>query len=111
MQSPEDRHCAPVELGSFVSNGRPIADTHNEKMLPRSYREASWHQCVCITFDTVWCITTTSTPEAIGLTSRCPVEGVAEASTQSRSLGLILLIGPALRLPPAARDLGHAARG
>jgi hypothetical protein len=110
MESPEDRHCAPVELGSFVSNGRPIADSHNEKMLPRSYSEASWQQWVCITFDTVWCITTTSTRGAIAIVSRAPVECVAGPSAPRRSLGLILLIGPALRLPPAARDVGHVAR-
>jgi hypothetical protein len=33
--------------------------THNEKMLPRSYSIAGWQQWLCITFHTVWCITTT----------------------------------------------------
>jgi len=33
--------------------------THNEKMLPRSYSIADWQQWLCITIDTVWCITTT----------------------------------------------------
>ena len=33
--------------------------TYNEKMLPRSYSIAGWQQWLCVTIDTVWCITTT----------------------------------------------------
>jgi len=36
---------------------------HNEKMLPRSYSIAGWQQWLCITVDTVWCITTTTGSE------------------------------------------------
>jgi hypothetical protein len=34
---------------------------NNEKMLPRSYSIAGWPQWLCITNDTVCCITTTPT--------------------------------------------------
>jgi hypothetical protein len=46
--------------------------THNEKMLPRSYSIAGWQQWLCITFHTVWCITTTLVTRPTGLRGLAP---------------------------------------
>jgi hypothetical protein len=46
--------------------------THNEKMLPRSYSIAGWQQWLCITFYTVWCITTTLVTQYTGLRRLAP---------------------------------------
>jgi hypothetical protein len=62
--------------------------THNEKMLPRSYSIAGWQQWLCITFHTVWCITTTLVTPYTGL------RGLAPCFRWRRSPGDTLYRGP-----------------
>jgi hypothetical protein len=85
--------------------------THNEKMLPRSYSIAGWQQWLCITVDTVWCITTTTGSE---YTSRSPYgAGIAvPKSTRTPStVGLILRKGVSFSLPPRSRATSGTRRG
>ena len=71
---------------------------NNEKMLPTSYSIAGWPQWLCITNDTVCCITTTipgSHPAGLGIWQLNGVSGVHEAVL---FVGLILRSAPTLRL-------------
>src|SRR4030095_11967151 len=56
-KSPNSRYCEKDAADSSV--GRPTVCRHNERMLPTSYSIAGWQHWLCITFDTVWCITST----------------------------------------------------
>src|SRR4029079_16808055 len=90
-ESPNSRYCRIDDADSSV--GRLSVYRHNEKMLPSSYSIAAWQHWLCITFDTVWCITSTrQTPNAVvracGALKRAP--GSIEAR---RTVGLILRNG------------------
>jgi len=68
-----------------------MAGRNYEKMLPRSYSIAAWQQWVCITSDTVWCITTTDGRIGHLIALEHAVSGVPEDLGEHQPVGLILL--------------------
>ena len=63
---------------------------HNEKMLPASYSIAGWPQWLCITFDTVCCITSTAGNTLSGTRAFAPLRFPKQHVAVCLSLGLIL---------------------
>jgi len=69
-----------------------MVHTHNEKMLPRSYSIAGWQQWLCITIDTVWCITTTGMCGRDLRLALSPSRWYEQLLLVNRAMGLILRI-------------------
>ena len=87
-----------------------MVSRHNEKMLPSSYSIAGWQQWLCITSDTVWCITSTwkvrlRLPEALR-TPKTPA--AAPTSALERGPDFAERAGVQL-FEISAWDMGHTA--
>jgi len=86
-----------------------MARRNYEKLLPRSYSIAAWQQWVCITSDTVWCITTTGGIIVLRSPSEDAVWAMPEDLSEHRCVGLILLNRAPQRLQNSVRDVCHVA--
>ena len=80
-----------------------------EKMLPISYSIADWPQLLCITIDTVCCITSTPLARIECSTRLDSLMAGRLAERSVRTVGLILRTGRTLRLQ-SNPDLPHTAQ-
>src|SRR6476469_3275452 len=67
-----------------------VVSGHNEKMLPPSYSIAAWPHWLCITSDTVCCITTTCEANCGARSRPLPKKRAPRPGRARSSVGLIL---------------------